>query len=427
MLVKAICLGVIAVLVGAVALLPGMPADADNDIVGKVVAGYQGWFACAGDGTPLGDAGRWVHWSRGAAPAPGSQTFEMWPDIRDFGTAHTYPTGYAGLGNGQPARLFASNQQLTVDTHVKWMREYGIDCAAVQRFGGELKDPTHARQRNSVTALVRDACEKHGRKFYIMYDVSGWTNFASEIKPDWTDVIVHDQRFTSSAAYARQNGKPVVCIWGFGFQDHPGDPAQCLEIIRWFQQQGCYVIGGVPTYWRTSDHDSKPGFLPVYNAFDMLSPWTVGRFSGKDGADNYKKNILLDDLTYCKAHKIAYQPVVFPGFAWSNWNGGPRNAIPRLHGDFLWQQFANLRSAGIRSAYVAMFDEFDEGTAIAKAAEDASMIPSDQYFLTLDADGVHVSSDFYLRLTGDGGRMLQGKAPLRWICPTPFTTSAHTH
>jgi hypothetical protein len=30
--------------------------------------------------------------------------------------------------------------------------------------------------------------------------------------------------YTASAAYARQNGKPVVCIWGFGFNDsnHPG-------------------------------------------------------------------------------------------------------------------------------------------------------------------------------------------------------------
>ncbi len=34
-----------------------------------------------------------------------------------------------------------------------------------------------------------------------------------------------------------------------------------------------------------------------------------------------------------------------------------------------------------------MFDEFDEATAIAKAAKDRRMIPTDQYFLTLDADG----------------------------------------
>ncbi len=33
------------------------------------------------------------------------------------------------------------------------------------------------------------------------------------------------RRYTASPAYARQNGKPVVCIWGFGFNDnnHPWD------------------------------------------------------------------------------------------------------------------------------------------------------------------------------------------------------------
>lgn len=398
-------------------------ASADNDVVGKVVAGYQGWFACAGDGTPLGSLNRWVHWSRGTAPAPSSQSFELWPDVREFGMEHTYPTGYANLGNGSPARLFASDQKKVVDTHVHWMRQYGIDCAALQRFGGELTDPIHAKQRSEVAALLRSACEDNGRKFYIMYDLSGWTKFSPEIKLDWTEVIVHKLRLTSSRAYARQDGKPVVCLWGMGFTNHPGDTAECLEIIQWFKSQGCYVIGGVPAYWRTSTRDSKPDFLSVYNAFDMLSPWTVGRFNGTAGADEYRKNVLAGDFEYCKAHAIAYQPVVFPGFAWSNWNGGKRNEIPRLHGDFLWRQFANIKSTGISSAYVAMFDEFDEGTAIAKAAENASMAPTDQYFLTLDADGVLVSSDFYLRLTGDGARMLQGQIPMQWPRPTPFVSS----
>jgi hypothetical protein len=50
--------------------------------------------------------------------------------------------------------------------------------------------------------------------------------------------------------------------------------------------------------------------------------------------------------------------------------------------------------------YFAMFDEYDEGTAIMKAATDWSMIPTNQYFVTLSADGIWVSSDFYLRVAG---------------------------
>src|SRR5690606_6128439 len=145
--------------------------------------------------------------------------------------------------------------------------------------------------------------------------------------------------------------------------------------------------------------------------------WTVGAFKDVSGVDRYAEKMEADKA-YLDANGQDYLPVVFPGFAWSNWNGGPVNEIPRMHGDFLWRQFANIRDKGITQAFVAMFDEYDEGTAIAKAAEDSSMIPTDQYFLTLDADGVSCSSDFYLRLTGDGAKMIAGKTPLVWTHPT---------
>jgi energy-coupling factor transporter ATP-binding protein EcfA2 len=99
--------------------------------------------------------------------------------------------------------------------------------------------------------------------------------------------------------------------------------------------------------------------------------------------------------------------------------GGPRKQLPRLHGDFMWRQAYNLKSIGIDTAYIAMFDEYDEGTAIAKAAEDASMSPTDHYFLKLDADGVAVSADFYLRLSGDITKLIRGEIPLTEEHPTP--------
>ena len=83
-----------------------------------------------------------------------------------------------------------------------------------------------------------------------MYDATGWTNMKTEMPADWTNVM---SQYTSSSAYAHQNGKPVVGIWGFGFNDanHPWSAADCLSVVQWFQSQGCYVMGGVPTYWRT--------------------------------------------------------------------------------------------------------------------------------------------------------------------------------
>ncbi|SHN03907.1 hypothetical protein SAMN05216499_1191, partial [Actinacidiphila paucisporea] len=156
-------------------------ASGPGDVVGKVTVGYQGWFACIGDGAPIN---AWWHWSAnaGQAPSPSNTTIVAWPDVRDY--AKTYQTGYAALGNGQPAKLFSSYDQQTVDTHFLWMQQNGIDTAALQRFnptGGE--GPT----RDAMAAKVRSAAESHGRKFYIMYDVSDWTTMQSDIKTDWTN------------------------------------------------------------------------------------------------------------------------------------------------------------------------------------------------------------------------------------------------
>lgn len=381
--------------------------SAVGDVVGKVTVGYQGWFAAAGDGSPLNS---WRHWAS-SLPSPGNQSFELWPNVTEYAT--TFATGYANLGNGNPANLFASYPNNTVDTHFKWMQQYGIDCAAVQRFGSELSNTTLKSQRDGIATKVKNAAQTFGRKFYIMYDISSWTNFQTEIKTDWTNTIVGSLALTSSGAYAQQNGKPVVCIWGIGVSGRPGNVTSWTDIINWFKGQGCYVIIGVGQNWRTQTTD-----LPAFNAANMISPWTVGSYKGVAGADGYVSN-LTGDVAYTDAHNQDYQPVVFPGFAWSNWNGGAQNDFPRVHGDFLWEQFANIRNNAIPSAYVAMFDEFDEGTAITKAAENSSQKPTNQYFLTLDADGVACSTDFYLRLTGDGTKMVKGITPLVWAHPTP--------
>jgi len=391
---------------------PVTPIEASpiGDVVGKLVVGYQGWFNCAGDGSPIN---AWRHWRANSVPAPSNQSFELWPDVREY--AQTYPTAYANLGNGQLANLFSSYSNNVVDKHFEWMQQYGIDCAAVQRFGSELNSTNSKATRDGIAVKVKNAAQTFARKFYVMYDISGWTNFQTEIKADWTNTITNTLQLTSSSAYAKQNGKPVVCIWGPGVTGRPGDVKSWSDVISWFKAQGCYVIVGTPRDWRTQTLN-----LPAFNLANMITPWSVGTFSDQGGADNYA-TVMQDDLTYLNARGQDYQPVCFPGFAWSNWNGGNPNQIPRKHGDFMWRQFYNVRSKNITNAYVAMFDEYDEATAIAKAAENSSMIPTNQYFLTLDADGVKVSSDFYLRLTQDGAKMIKKEAALQENHPTAHT------
>ncbi|MFB7943615.1 discoidin domain-containing protein [Kitasatospora phosalacinea] len=398
---------------GAVGLGEGAAhaASPAGDVVGKVTVGYQGWFACPGDGAPING---WWHWARnwGAAPSPANSAIVAWPDVREY--PRTYATAFANLDNGQQASLFSSYDQSTVDLHFRWMKQYGIDTAALQRFnptGGE--GPT----RDAMAAKVRSAAESQGVKFYVMYDVSDWTGMQSEIKSDWTDKM---RTHTASPAYARQNGKPVVCIWGFGFNDNqrPFTPAQCQDVLNWFKAQGCYVIGGVPTWWRTGDRDSRAGFSDVYHSFDMLSPWLVGRIGSAADADNFYNVATVPDLAECTAHGIDYQPCVLPGGV------GDRQ---RAHGDFMWRQFYNMARAGVASAYVSMFDEYNEGNQIAKTAESRAWVPAGSGFLALDEDGTACSSDYYLRLTGDGGRMLKGRLPVTAARPTqPFPTAPDT-
>ncbi|BCB84718.1 DUF7910 domain-containing protein [Phytohabitans suffuscus] len=384
---------------------PAAAASPPGDVVGKITVGYQGWFAAAGDGSPING---WWHWSQnwGQAPSPSNTAIISWPDMREY-TA-SYQTAYANLGNGQPARLFSQYDQQTVDTHFRWMQQYGCDTAALQRFspfGGE------GAIRDAMAVKVRAAAEAFGRKFYIMYDVTNWADMQSQIKTDWTTKM---RAYTSSPAYAIQNGKPVVCVWGFGFDDpgRPFAPAACLDVVNWFKAQGCYVIGGVPTWWRTGVSDSRPGFGDVYRAFNMISPWMVGRAASPADLDSYYNNVNVGDQAECDRLGIDYQPCVMPGDLSSG---------HRRHGDFMWRHFYNMVRLGCQGIYISMFDEYNEGNQIAKTAESASMQPANFGRRALDEDGTACSSDYYLRLTADGGRMLKGQLALTPTRPTQPT------
>jgi hypothetical protein len=141
----------------------------------------------------------------------------------------------------------------------------------------------------------------------------------------------------------------------------------------------------------------------------MISPWMVGAIGNDGDSDGIRASTNEPDVAYCASHHIDYQPCVLPG---------DLSLRQRVHGDFMWHQFANMIQVGARSLYVSMFDEFGEGNQIAKTAADTSMIPTGSSFLPLDEDGTACSSDYYLRLTGDGGRMLKGEIPFTFTRPT---------
>ena len=132
-----------------------------GDVVGKLSVGYQGWFVAEGDGSPIN---QWFHWTheKPGKPRPENVKFEIWPDTREY--TKLYDTGYAHLGNGQPAKLFSSWDDQTIDTHFKWMEQNGIDNAAIQRFRTTPQDKNMHKFRNGVANKALNSAAKHGRK-----------------------------------------------------------------------------------------------------------------------------------------------------------------------------------------------------------------------------------------------------------------------
>ncbi len=386
----------------------------------KLLMGYQGWFACAGDGSPVN---AWIHWFRSQTPTATNATVDFWPDISELDADELFTTSMT-LTNGSPAKLYSAFKQKTVVRHFKWMRDNQLDGVFLQRFSSELSDPNFFALRNQVAANVRLGAETYGRIFAVMYDISGQpaSTLVSTLTNDWA-YLVNTMKITSSPRYARHNGKPVLAIWGFGFTDRPGTPQDAQTVINYFKSAGVTLMGGVPTYWRTLNNDSQsdPAWATVYRSFDIISPWAVGRYGDLAGADGFKQNLIVPDLADANSHGLGYMPVIFPGFSWVNlmqgMNGSTLNQIPRNGGSFYWRQAYNAVAAGCTMIYGAMFDEVDEGTAMYKLAPTPNELPVQGSWVPLNIDGQALPSDWYLRLADEATKMLRGDRPLQLSIP----------
>ena len=380
----------------------------------KMLFGYQGWFLCAGDGSPVNG---WTHWFRDGAPTAANLTVDLWPDTSELAADELHPTGLA-YADGSAAQLYSAYDAKTVARHFAWMKEAGLDGVALQRFLSEVQDPRFLAARDQVTRNVRAGAEAEGRVFAIEYDVTGVdpAHLVDWLKADWK-YLVDTLQITASPRYLQDGGKPVLYLWGLGFTDRPGTAADAAALIDWLTigadpRYRVTLVGGVPAHWRTLDGDAKtdPAWAPVYRAFDVLSPWTVGRFADDAGADAYRATLAADLAAVTAAGK-RYMPVVFPGFSWHNLEGGAANQIPRRGGAFYWHQVGNAVGAGATMLKTAMFDEVDEGTAMFKLAPTAAALPTGAPLVPLDADGRALSSDFYLRLGGAATALLRGDLP----------------
>jgi hypothetical protein len=362
----------------------------------KVLCGYQGWFRCPGDGTEEG----WLHWSRNSNKLTAdSVTVEMWPDMSDYNASERYQVPGLTGPDDKPAELFSLANRKTIERHFEWMRAYGIDGVFVQRFLVNLRKPSF----DTVLSHVRSAAAKSGRVYAIGYDLTDAPKdrLYDLLVNDWKRLL-DEEKLTKDNRYLHHKGKPVVFIWG-SFEDR-FDAALAHRIIDFFKNDDRYgvtLIGGCQWHWRTAKDKE---WARAFRRFDVISPWNVGNYAITKGKRVAATHYWKADLAEADKQGMEYLPVIYPGFGWTNLKG--RNAdhatIPRRGGEFFWEQFVTASELGIDMAYVAMFDEVDEATAIFKVSNSP---PTQARFQTYEG----LPSDWYLRLTGEGTKVIRGE------------------
>ncbi len=424
---------------------PVVADDAPEGVVypsykGLVMAGYQAWFATPGDSRPAGYNGGYVHYQNGQTNnqgfRPGSTTIEYWPDMTEY--TKTYDTEFK-YPDGTTATVFSSADPETIDLHFKWMRDYNIDGAVVQRFKSavEATQSGNTSSREIIGRIV-EAARKYNRAFFIEYDLSGFSKESdiTNITRDWADLCrrygLNDPN--RCPTYVWQDGKPMVGFYGVGLKKVADTNNVSADMwLRLFDglvgrdgdEGEVSVFAGTAYYWyhpdvTNSDATAFENYEPVYKRLAVISPWSPGRYSSMTAFDGDKLPLAIEDLKWCQDNGVLYAPIAFPGFSWANMRtiftrnadnsvtaaldpNNPYDACSREKGSFFWRQLYQYVNAGADGLFIAMFDEMDEGTCIFKCANtsnvpiNTSSFNSVGKFLGYDDS---LPTDWYLLLTG---------------------------
>ena len=399
----------------------------DQEFLGKVFCGYQGWFGAEGDGAGAGFDNYWYD----KVFKPGTCVIDYWPDMSEADDDEKYPTPFNNE-DGSVASVFSAANPKTVDRHFQWMNEYDIDGIFLQRFCWTLKPVTDKRHpvaihhRNQVLENVLAAARNHNRLWAPMYDLSGIGSgdidkyLLSDFKR-----LVDEVKINEGNQRILHQGKPLVAVWGIGFNDgRQYSLDECQKLVDFLKNDPTYggnaVMLGVPYYWRTQTADTvkDPAFHELLKSADIVSPWSVGRYRDLNQVEGSVLETISADATWCHENGVEYLPVAFPGFSWQNLmiargSEYEHAFIPRQGGQFLWHQAVAARNGGAKSLYLAMFDEMNEGTCLFKCTNEPPV--GESKFQTYSDEGV--KEDHYLWLSGMIGRIFSGDLTATYEMP----------
>ncbi|HEX9971946.1 MAG TPA: LamG-like jellyroll fold domain-containing protein [bacterium] len=397
--------------------------SAHTSYIGLSMTGYQGWFGAPGDG----GTNSFRHYNGSNGFKPGSASIEYWPDMREADEDEKYPTNFV-KSDSTSAYVFSSVHPKTVNRHFQWMKEYGIDGAFMQRFRSDFGiKPT----MNKILGNALNAAREHGRAVALMYDLSGTSvkvagvpdsaKRAEEVKrilDDWKELIDTLNLTTGGddQPYLYHNGKPLVVLWGLGFNSRHGsngyDVQYFVDMVDSLQNNpqygGCAIMIGVPTYWRTGGSDCITGaehtkMLNLLRTVDIIQPWHTSRYSRSQMSTEFR-NMVENDIVWCNANGIAYTPTVSPGIREKILQGNNYEK-PREGGYYFWDMAKAAIEAGSEMLYLGMFDEVDEGTQYHKIDNNPPFYSNNLSFATYGND----PEDHYLWLAGEATRALRGE------------------
>ncbi|OTA52775.1 hypothetical protein K449DRAFT_427092 [Hypoxylon sp. EC38] len=362
---------------------------------GKLFVGYQAWFR-----KPSEDNGN-SHWTTNLpTPEVGHVGVDMIPNVTSYPPECLFDTPFT-LSDGRSAQFYTNDCEGVVDLHFKMMADHGISGAFVQRFYDYINEANGGWV--NILNYAKSAAEKYGRGFVIEYDLNGAATSSTNV----TDVFLGDlaalNSITSSSAYMRHNGKPVLEIWGFGIVNEV-TVDDGIAIVTALKEAGWYVILGVQQAWHAELAANQPGsFGPVYQLADMIQPWTVGAYDINNYGDFHDGRQAIEDANALHDLGIESSIVVWPGGSSSNANPNESfDHFPRWNGTFYQKQLDGAVSLKPNFIFGAMFDEVNEGTAIYPLLRNKEL-PTNQRFLGVDDN---MNPDAYLSMAGDAASRL---------------------